>query len=470
MPLAVWAAVSAMLRAARAAAPAFTSRACEAASAVIRAAATTDFLVAAADLATYFASRAAAISTCAPATNAFASERTEAADDGSRESTSEAPRINAIRKVSSPEPRLALRPISVANALACIGVMVSTTFAGELSSPPDELVMPSLPMPLLLDRCQPSPFPDYADDTTQHVGLTHSQAHTGETGPPASACGSADPSGQRNRSGPICSIGFLNASRLRGRSLNSAAGRRRRSTGSALRHPPTAEADRRGHAQSRGDGAEDDERQRLDGAQRRVADMGRRGEVEHPPGQLEARAEEGDEGYEGEGRPARRERPGPQADERERQSADEELGRQVCRARPDDATQLHRGAHRPRRPGGQHDRGDGDDDDEAGDDDEPVGGEPAHTGQGSGQPGLETSVGLLAAKVADGLDGIPRGDDGDVELGDGDEPVLGLRTRQPEDGFVAVTQLYIAIIATGYAVQAVGNLRGEETDGRLEPR
>ena len=33
--------------------------------------------------------------------------------------------------------------------------------------------------------------------------------------------GSADPSGQRNRSGLICSIGFLNASRLRGRSLSS---------------------------------------------------------------------------------------------------------------------------------------------------------------------------------------------------------------------------------------------------------
>jgi len=35
---------------------------------------------------------------------------------------------------------------------------------------------------------------------------------------------------------------------------------------------------------------------------------------------------------------------------------------------------------------------------------------------------------------------------------------------------LAVTQLYIAIIATGYAVQAVGSLRGEETAGRLEPR
>jgi ABC-2 type transport system permease protein len=35
---------------------------------------------------------------------------------------------------------------------------------------------------------------------------------------------------------------------------------------------------------------------------------------------------------------------------------------------------------------------------------------------------------------------------------------------------VALTQLYIAIIATAYAVQAVGALRGEETAGRLEVR
>ena len=47
---------------------------------------------------------------------------------------------------------------------------------------------------------------------------------------------------------------------------------------------------------------------------------------------------------------------------------------------------------------------------------------------------------------------------------------IGMSGAQPEDGFVAVTQLYIAIIAMGYAVQAVGNLRGEETAGRLEPR
>ena len=47
---------------------------------------------------------------------------------------------------------------------------------------------------------------------------------------------------------------------------------------------------------------------------------------------------------------------------------------------------------------------------------------------------------------------------------------LGVSGAQPVDGMVALTQLYIAIIATGYAVQAVGSLRGEETAGRLELR
>ncbi|HSN10770.1 MAG TPA: hypothetical protein VLS51_01490, partial [Propionibacteriaceae bacterium] len=47
---------------------------------------------------------------------------------------------------------------------------------------------------------------------------------------------------------------------------------------------------------------------------------------------------------------------------------------------------------------------------------------------------------------------------------------IGLPTTAPVDGFVAVVQLYTAIIAMGYVVQAVATLRGEETDGRLEPR
>ena len=47
---------------------------------------------------------------------------------------------------------------------------------------------------------------------------------------------------------------------------------------------------------------------------------------------------------------------------------------------------------------------------------------------------------------------------------------FGLSGAQPVDAMVALTQLYIAIIAMGYAVQAAGSLRGEETAGRLEMR
>ncbi len=47
---------------------------------------------------------------------------------------------------------------------------------------------------------------------------------------------------------------------------------------------------------------------------------------------------------------------------------------------------------------------------------------------------------------------------------------FGVSGAQPVDGMVALTQLYAAIIATGFAVQAVGSLRGEETAGRLEMR
>ena len=47
---------------------------------------------------------------------------------------------------------------------------------------------------------------------------------------------------------------------------------------------------------------------------------------------------------------------------------------------------------------------------------------------------------------------------------------LGVSSGRPTDAMVALTQLYIAIIATGYVVQAVGSLRGEETAGRLEVR
>ncbi len=68
-------------------------------------------------------------------------------------------------------------------------------------------------------------------------------------------------------------------------------------------------------------------------------------------------------------------------------------------------------------------------------------------------------MGALAQQFVDAVTGNPA-------MG----KAIGMSGVQPEDGFVAVTQLYIAIIAAGCAVQAVGSLRGEETAGRLEPR
>jgi len=47
---------------------------------------------------------------------------------------------------------------------------------------------------------------------------------------------------------------------------------------------------------------------------------------------------------------------------------------------------------------------------------------------------------------------------------------LDIDGGRPLDGVVAATQLYLAIIAAGYVVQAIGTLRNEETEGRLEVR
>jgi ABC-2 type transport system permease protein len=47
---------------------------------------------------------------------------------------------------------------------------------------------------------------------------------------------------------------------------------------------------------------------------------------------------------------------------------------------------------------------------------------------------------------------------------------IGIANARPMDGFVAATQLYLAVIAAGYVVQAIGTLRAEEADGRLETR
>jgi ABC-2 type transport system permease protein len=47
---------------------------------------------------------------------------------------------------------------------------------------------------------------------------------------------------------------------------------------------------------------------------------------------------------------------------------------------------------------------------------------------------------------------------------------FGLSGAQPVDAMVALTQLYVAIIAMGFAVQAIGSLLGEEAAGRVELR
>ena len=83
---------------------------------------------------------------------------------------------------------------------------------------------------------------------------------------------------------------------------------------------------------------------------------------------------------------------------------------------------------------------------------------PAVLGWLSGALVIAGMMGALAQQFVDAVIGNPAM-----------AKALGISGARPEDGFVAVTQLYIAIIATGYAVQAVGSLRGEETSGRLEP-
>ena len=68
-------------------------------------------------------------------------------------------------------------------------------------------------------------------------------------------------------------------------------------------------------------------------------------------------------------------------------------------------------------------------------------------------------MGSLAQQLIDAMTGNPA-------LAD----ALAASRDAPVDGFVAMSQLYLAVIATGYVVQAVGALRREEAAGRLEHR
>ena len=68
-------------------------------------------------------------------------------------------------------------------------------------------------------------------------------------------------------------------------------------------------------------------------------------------------------------------------------------------------------------------------------------------------------MGSLARQLVDALEGNPTV-----------ATALGIRGHGLLDGVAAVTQLYLAVIATGYAVASIGTLRGEEAAGRLETR
>jgi ABC-2 type transport system permease protein len=84
---------------------------------------------------------------------------------------------------------------------------------------------------------------------------------------------------------------------------------------------------------------------------------------------------------------------------------------------------------------------------------------PAFLGWLAGNVILAGLMGALAKQFIDAVLGNPAMAE-----------ALGVSSGQPADAMIALTQLYIAVIATAYAVQAVGSLRGEETAGRLEAR
>jgi ABC-2 type transport system permease protein len=84
---------------------------------------------------------------------------------------------------------------------------------------------------------------------------------------------------------------------------------------------------------------------------------------------------------------------------------------------------------------------------------------PAFLGWLAGSLILAGLMGALAQQFIDAILGNPAM-----------AAALGVSDARPIDGMVALTQLYVAVVATAYTVQAVGSLRGEETAGRLEVR
>ncbi len=84
---------------------------------------------------------------------------------------------------------------------------------------------------------------------------------------------------------------------------------------------------------------------------------------------------------------------------------------------------------------------------------------PATAGWLAGGVLLTGMMGTLAQQFLDAMDGNPAL-----------AQAMGIDGGRPLDGFIAVTQLYVAVIGAGYVVQAIGALRAEEAAGRLESR
>ncbi len=76
-----------------------------------------------------------------------------------------------------------------------------------------------------------------------------------------------------------------------------------------------------------------------------------------------------------------------------------------------------------------------------------------------GSLALAATMGLLAQEAVDALLGNP-----------GLTDLLTSSGGDPVDGFLSLTQIYLAVIGCGYVVQSFGALRTEETGGRLEPQ
>jgi ABC-2 type transport system permease protein len=84
---------------------------------------------------------------------------------------------------------------------------------------------------------------------------------------------------------------------------------------------------------------------------------------------------------------------------------------------------------------------------------------PATVGWLAGGMLLTGMMGALARQFLDAVNG-------NAALGE----AMGISGDRPLDGFIAVTQLYLAVLGAGYVIQAIGTLRSEEAEGRLETR